>query len=69
MYFTLIVPPYLYIFNKKRFHKNRFRKDKLKKILDKGKIKIYNMIELEICRQNCVYDCGTVKVEYKCEGE
>lgn len=27
------------------------------------------MIELEICRQNCVYDCGTVKMEYKYEQE
>ena len=36
-------------------------------MLDKGKIRIYydDMIELEICRQNGIYDCDTVKVEYK----
>ena len=27
------------------------------------------MIELEMCRQNGIYDCGIVKVEYKYEQE
>ena len=65
-------PSYSYILNKKRFHKSGFRKDKLKRMLEKGKIKIYsdNMTESEICRQNGIYriyDCGTVKMEYKYE--
>ena len=65
-------PAYSYILNKKRFHKSGFRKDKLKRMLEKGKIKIYSddMTESEICRQNGIYriyDCGTVKMEYKYE--
>ena len=65
-------PSYSYILNKKRFHKSGFRKDHLKKMYEKGQIKVYstNMTESEICRQNKIYriyDCGTVKVEYKYE--
>ena len=63
-------PSYFYVLNKKRFHKSGFRKDKLKKMLEKGKIKIYadDMTESEICRQNeiyRIYDCGTIKVIYE----
>ena len=63
-------PSYSYILNKKRFHKSGFRKDHLKKMYEKGQIKVYStdMTESEICRQNKIYriyDCGIVKVEYK----
>lgn len=65
-------PSYSYILNKKRFHKSGFRKDHLKKMYEKGQIKIYftDMTESEICRQNKIYriyDCGTIKVEYRYE--
>ncbi len=63
-------PNYFYIMNNVKLHKSNFRKDKLKRMYENGKIKIYSdeMTESEICKSNNIYkiyDCGTVKVKYE----
>ena len=64
------LPTYYYILSGKRMHKSMFRKSKLNKMYKNKIIKNYkdNMTEGEICMENKIYkiyDCGTVKVEYK----
>ena len=66
------IPSYYYIVGGKRIHKSHFRKDKIKKMYEKGLLKFYdenkseheNMLENKIYR---IYDCGTIKVEYRYE--
>lgn len=63
-------PSYSYVVNGRRVHKSYFRKDKIKKMYKNGELKFYdsnkteheNMLENKIYR---IYDCGTVKVNYK----
>lgn len=63
-------PSYSYIVNDERVHKSKFRKEKIKKLYEDGILEYWNenesehenMLKNKIYR---IYDCGTVKVEYK----
>ena len=63
-------PSYYYVMNGRKIHKSHFRKNKIKNLYEKGELDFYdktkteheNMLNNHIYR---IYDCGTIKVQYR----